>query len=99
LILSALNGDGREAVIARMLEHMGLDTQRVTLRIDVESEEGRTRLAQIYRHGRVIDQAGSGRRVVVVADLPRRFLETHGGGERKRAPGGRARPARRNEAT
>jgi GTP-binding protein HflX len=100
LILSALLGDGRDAVIARMLEHIGLDTQRVTLRVDAESDEGRQLLTQIYRHGRVIEQSGSGRRVVVVAELPRRFLETHGQGvARAHRREGRARSGRRNEAS
>jgi GTP-binding protein HflX len=74
VVLSALTGDGRDGLIDAVLERVSLDTQRVTLRVDADSDAGRRVLARVYRHGRVVAHVNRGGRTEVDADVPRRLL-------------------------
>lgn len=74
VVMSALTGDGRSALIDRAVEMLNLDTRRVSYWFDVSEEAGRLALARVYRHGRVIDQVNRGHRIRIDADVPRRLV-------------------------
>ena len=75
LCISALTGDGRSGVVDAIAERLELDTRRVVLEFDSESEEDRERIARVYRHGRVVSHVTSDGRVAIEADVPRRVLD------------------------
>jgi GTP-binding protein HflX len=78
VLMSALSGDGRRALLDRILVQLGLDTQRVTVRLDIGTDDGRKVLASIYRYGRVLNQVTRGRRLDIAADVPRRLIASIG---------------------
>jgi GTPase len=73
VVMSALTGDGRTALVDRVVEMLDLATTRVSYWFDVSEESGRLALARVYRHGRVIDQINRGHRIRIDADVPRRL--------------------------
>jgi len=73
LCVSALTGDGRDDLIAAMEARLALDTTRVTLVFDARSEESRSRVAQLYRLGRILQHATTDDQISIEADLPRRL--------------------------
>lgn len=73
VLTSALTGDGRDALIDRVVRALALDTIRMSYSFDVSREPGRQALARVYRHGRVIGQVNRGHHAVVEADVPRRL--------------------------
>jgi GTP-binding protein HflX len=74
LCVSALTGDGREDLIAAMEARLALDTTQVTLVFDARSEESRSRVAQLYRLGRVLQHATTEDQISIEVDLPRRLV-------------------------
>ena len=74
LCVSALTGDGREDLIAAMEARLALDTTQVTLVFDARSEESRSRVAQLYRLGRVLQHASTEDQISIEVDLPRRLV-------------------------
>jgi GTP-binding protein HflX len=71
-VISALRGQGRAELLARVVESLGLDTSRVTLRCDPGSEAGRRGMSWVYRHGRVVRHVNRAGRAHIEADVPRR---------------------------
>jgi GTP-binding protein HflX len=71
-VISALRGQGRSELLARVVGTLGLDTGRVTLRCDPESDAGRRGMAWVYRHGRVVRHVNRAGRAHIEADVPRR---------------------------
>jgi GTP-binding protein HflX len=71
-VISALRGQGRNELLARVVGTLGLDTNRVTLRCDPESDAGRRGMAWVYRHGRVVRHVNRAGRAHIEADVPRR---------------------------
>jgi GTP-binding protein HflX len=71
-VISALRGQGRGDLLARVVGTLGLDTSRVTLRCDPESDAGRRGMAWVYRHGRVVRHVNRAGRAHIEADVPRR---------------------------
>lgn len=92
VLVSALRGDGRDALLARMTGQLGLDTRRVRITIDTRSEQGRRAMARLYRHARVVNHLTTGGRAEIDADVPRRVLATIG------TAGVRVRPEAEGEA-
>ena len=74
LCVSALTGEGRDELIAAMEARLALDTARVTLAFDPESDADRAQIAQLYRVGRIVRHVATDGRVVVEAEIPRRLL-------------------------
>jgi hypothetical protein len=54
---------------------LALDTRRVTITFDNNSEFDRRQVARLYRVARVISHVSTNGRVVIEADVPRRFIE------------------------
>ena len=72
VVISALHAQGQAELIALVTARLGLDVERVTLRVNPESDAGRKGIAWIYRHGRVVRHANARARATVDADLSRR---------------------------
>jgi GTP-binding protein HflX len=75
LCISAIKGKGRKAVIDAVVERLELDTRRVTLEFDSDSQEARETIARVYRHAHVVSHTINGGRVAIEADVPRRVLD------------------------
>jgi len=74
LCVSALTGEGREDLISAMESRLALDTTRVTFDFPAASDEARSRIAQLYRVGRVLQHVASDGRISIEAEIPRRLL-------------------------
>jgi GTPase len=72
VVISALRGQGLDDLLGRAVQALGLDTSRVTLRCDPDSEAGRRGMAWVYRHGRVVRHVNRAGRAHIEADVPRR---------------------------
>lgn len=73
LIVSALTGTGRQDLARAITRAVDLDTYRVTLELDDTIATGRRRLAQVYRHGRVLRHISEDGHVSIEAEVPRRI--------------------------
>jgi GTP-binding protein HflX len=71
-VISALRGQGRDELLARVVGTLGLDTSRVTFRCNPESDAGRRGMSWVYRHGRVVRHVNRAGRAHIEADVPRR---------------------------
>jgi GTPase len=74
LCVSALTGEGREELIAAMEVRLALDTARVTLEFDANSDADRQQIAHLYRLARIVRHVATESRVSIEAELPRRML-------------------------
>ena len=52
-----------------------LDTRRITITFDSGKEFDRQQIARLYRVARVVSHVATNGRVVIEADVPRRFIE------------------------
>ena len=68
--LGAPGKSGRDDVDHVIAEKLEMDTRRVMLEFDSESEEDRERIARVYRHARVVSHVTNGGRVAIEADVP-----------------------------
>jgi GTP-binding protein HflX len=73
--MSALFGEGREALLELVASRLALDTRRVRLEFDSRSEADRDRIARLYRHAKVVSHVAVDHKVSIEADVPRRVLE------------------------
>jgi GTP-binding protein HflX len=74
-LISAASGDGIDELLETVAARLALDQQRVELEFDLSRSDHRTRLAWLYRHGRVHNQITRGDRATLDAELPRRMLD------------------------
>ncbi len=88
LCVSALTGQGLDALRQAVAVRLALDTLRIAVELDPENETDRARMADIYRTGRVVHQEMRDGRMAIEADVPRRLADRFG----------RARAARRRRA-
>jgi GTP-binding protein HflX len=72
--ISAVNRDGVDQLIDMITSRVALDVTRVTLTFDPDNPADRQRIADLYRHGRVVIQESRDGRLSIVADVPRRLL-------------------------
>jgi GTPase len=72
--ISARTGEGVEELQQVIVRRLALETQRVTLEFDEESERDRQRIARLYQHARVRSHNAQDGRVSIEADVPRRLL-------------------------
>ena len=73
LFVSALTGAGRDAMIAAVTRAVEMGIVRITLDLDDTAGDDQRRLAQVYRHGRVLRQVRRAGRVSVEAEVPSRM--------------------------
>jgi GTP-binding protein HflX len=72
--IAALTGEGIDELIETVASRLALDVQRATFVLDPESPADQARMAQLYRHGRVLEHETRDGRVTLTADVPRRLL-------------------------
>jgi 50S ribosomal subunit-associated GTPase HflX len=84
LCISAIAGrgggrdDGLAELVATMASRLALDVRRVTLTIASDDPAGPERIARLYRHARVLVHESRDTSTVMVADVPRRLLDSLG---------------------
>jgi GTP-binding protein HflX len=75
VVVSAQAGHGLPALLDAVVAKLAMDTVRETLVFDRSNEADRRRLADLYRYARIVSETdGSGDRVSIVAEVPRRML-------------------------
>ena len=72
--ISALNRQGIDELVDITASRVALDVRRLTLTFDLSDPADRERIAQLYRHGRVVEHETRDGRVSIVADVPRRLV-------------------------
>jgi GTP-binding protein HflX len=73
--LSAVRGDGREALLSAVSRQLAMDAERIRLEFDGRREADRRLVSDLYRHARVLRHDATGHRVSIEADVPRRWIE------------------------
>jgi GTP-binding protein HflX len=74
-LVSARTGEGVEELLRMVAARLALDTRRITITFDSSKEFDRQQVARLYRVARVISHVATDGRVVIEADVPRRFIE------------------------
>ena len=74
-LISATMGDGAAELMQMIASRLALDTRRVTITFDSGKEFDRQQIGRLYRVARVISHVATDGRVVIEADVPRRFIE------------------------
>ena len=74
LCISALERQGIDELIETITSRVALDVRRVTLTFDPDAPADRERIAQLYRHARVLVHEARDGQVSIVADVPRRLM-------------------------
>ena len=74
-LISATMGDGAAELMQMLASRLALDTRRVTITFDSGKEFDRQQIGRLYRLARVISHVATNGRVVIEADVPRRFIE------------------------
>lgn len=74
-VLSARTGEGVDELLQMVAARLALDTRRITITFDSDKEFDRQQISRLYRVARVISHVATNGRVVIEADVPRRFIE------------------------
>jgi GTPase len=74
-LISARTGVGVNELLQMVASRLALDTRRITITFDSEKEFDRQQIARLYRVARVVSHVATNGRVVIEADVPRRFIE------------------------
>jgi len=73
--VSARTGEGIGGLLQMVASRVALDTRRITITFDSSKEFDRQQISRLYRVARVISHVATNGRVVIEADVPRRFIE------------------------
>ena len=74
-LISARTGEGVDELLQMVAARLALDTRRITITFDSAKEFDRQQIARLYRVARVVSHVATDGRVVIEADVPRRFIE------------------------
>src|SRR5690349_3632447 len=74
-LISATEGAGVAELLQMIASRLALDTRRVWITFDSGKEFDRQQISRLYRVARVISHVATNGRVVIEADIPRRFIE------------------------
>ena len=58
-----------------LASRLALDTRRITITFENGKDFDRQQIARLYRMARVVSHVATNGRVVIEADVPRRFIE------------------------
>ena len=72
--ISARTGEGVDELVQMIASRVALDTRRITITFDSAKEFDREQIARLYRVARVVSHVATNGRVVIEADVPRRFI-------------------------
>jgi GTP-binding protein HflX len=75
VLLSARTGEGVGDLLQIVASRLALDTRRITITFDSDKAFDRQQISRLYRVARVISHVATNGRVVIEADVPRRFIE------------------------
>ena len=75
VLISARTGAGVGELLQVVASRLALDTRRITITFDSSKEFDRQQISRLYRVARVISHVATNGRVVIEADVPRRFIE------------------------
>ena len=75
ILISARTGTGIHELLQVVASRVALDTRRITITFDAGKEFDRQQISRLYRVARVISHVATNGRVVIEADVPRRFIE------------------------
>ena len=75
VLISAATGAGLDDLLQVVASRVALDTRRITIVFDSGKEFDRQQISQLYRVARVVSHVVTDGRVVIEADVPRRFIE------------------------
>jgi GTP-binding protein HflX len=75
VLISARTGAGVDELLQVVASRVALDTRRITITFDADKDFDRQQIAKLYRVARVVSHVASNGRVVIEADVPRRFIE------------------------
>jgi len=75
VLISARTGDGVDELLQVVAARLALDTRRLTITFDNTNEFDRQQIARMYRVARVLSHVATNGKVVIEADVPRRFIE------------------------
>jgi GTP-binding protein HflX len=74
-LISARTGEGVGELLQMVASRLALDTRRITITFDSDKEFDRQQITRLYRVARVVSHVATNGRVVIEADVPRRFIE------------------------
>jgi GTP-binding protein HflX len=74
-LISARTGEGIDELVQMIASRLALDTRRITIAFDSGNEFDRAQIARLYRVARVVSHVATNGRVVIEADVPRRYIE------------------------
>ena len=74
VLISARTGTGIDELVQMMASRVALDTRRITIAFDTDKEFDRQQIARLYRVARVVSHVATNGRVVIEADVPRRYI-------------------------
>ena len=74
-LISARTGVGLNELLQMLASRLALDTRRITITFDSGTEFDRQQISRLYRIARVLSHVATNGKVVIEADVPRRFIE------------------------
>jgi GTPase len=74
-LISARTGNAVGELLQMIASRLALDTRRITITFDSGTEFDRQQISRLYRVARVISHVAANGKVVIEADVPRRFIE------------------------
>jgi len=75
VLISAQTGQGVDDLLQIVAARLALDTRRMTITFDNNKEFDRQQIARMYRIARIVSHVATNGKVVIEADVPRRFIE------------------------
>ena len=73
-LISARTGEGIDELVQMIASRVALDTRRITITFDSGKAFDRDQIARLYRVARVVSHVATNGRVVIEADVPRRYI-------------------------
>jgi GTPase len=74
-LISARTGAGLVELLQMVASRLALDTRRITITFDSNADFDRQQISRLYRIARVVSHVATNGKVVIEADVPRRFIE------------------------
>ncbi|MBM3819916.1 MAG: GTPase HflX [Acidimicrobiia bacterium] len=74
-LIAARTGQGIDELVQMVAARVALDTRRITITFDSARDFDRQQISRLYRVARVVSHVATNGRVVIEADVPRRFIE------------------------
>jgi GTP-binding protein HflX len=74
-LISARTGAGVAELLQMVASKLALDTRRITITFDGGTDFDRQQISRLYRIARVVSHVATNGKIVIEADVPRRFIE------------------------